>query len=347
MTKWCYQRVGRGHRRAMTLIEVLVVIGIIGLLIALLLPAVQNVRESARKVQCQNHLHQLGLALHNYHDTYHVLPPGCVWSSNDPTLNQGWGWGAMLLPYLGQGPLYETLGVGQTTLGAALVSPAQQRAFTMRLPFYVCPSDATQQLAHDYRLYNGFALTASGGIAERHVITGGGGGGGAGVFGVPSSVASYIGSFGDTWRPDCVVSSLDDLYGNGAFGSNARIDFASFTDGTSHTFLVGERTWKNYAATWSGTDYWDTFDTLGLSMTLGTAFYLINDDPEPFNLSCDGRGAAGFSSRHVGGSQFIMADGSVKFVSTSISSNAATGTGERGVYQKLAARNDGHAVGEY
>lgn len=167
------------------------------------------------------------------------------------------------------------------------------------------------------------------------------------MFGVPSSAASYIGSFGDTWRPDCVVSSLDDLYGNGAFGSNARIDFASFTDGTSHTFLVGERTWKNYAATWTGIDYWDTFDTLGLSMTLGTAFYLINDEPEPYNLSCDGRGAAGFSSRHVGGSQFIMADGSVKFVSTNISSKVASGTGERGVYQKLAARNDGHAVGEY
>ena len=95
----------------------------------------------------------------------------------------------MLRPYLGQQPLYETRGVGQITLGAALVSPAQQRAFTMRLPFYVCPSDATQQLAHSYRLDNGFARTASGGIVERHVIAGGEGGG-AGVFGVPSSAAS-------------------------------------------------------------------------------------------------------------------------------------------------------------
>ena len=172
MTNGRYQRVGREYRRGMTLIEVLVVIGIIGLLIALLLPAVQNVRvpavqnvrESARKVQCQNHLHQLGLALHNYHDTYQVLPPGCVWSSSDPTLNQGWGWGAMLLPYLEQRTLYESLGVGQTTLGAALVSPAQQKAFTVRLPFYVCPSDATQQLAHGYRLYNGFTLTPSGAL---------------------------------------------------------------------------------------------------------------------------------------------------------------------------------------
>ncbi|MBC8113337.1 MAG: DUF1559 domain-containing protein [Candidatus Saccharimonas sp.] len=330
----------------MTLIEVLVVIGIIGLLVALLLPAVQNVRESARRTQCQNHLHQLGLALHNYHDTHQVLPPGCVWSSMDPTLNQGWGWGAMLLPHLDQQLLFESLGVNDGTLGTALASAGQQPFFKRPLHFYVCPSDTTQELAHGYRLYNGFTpVTAPpGGVVMRHVITGPGG---AGVFGVPSSVASYVGSFGDTWRPDCTVTSLDDLYGNGAFGSNARIDFASFTDGTSQTFLVGERTWKNYAATWTGVDYWDTYDTLGLSMTLGTAFYQINDDPEPYNMSCDGKGAAGFSSRHPGGSQFVMADGSVKFISTNISSAVSSSPAQRGVYQKLAARNDGQSIGEY
>lgn len=328
----------------------LVTIAIIGLLMALLLPAVQNVRGAARRTQCQNHFHQLGLALHNYHDTHHSLPPGCVWSSNDPSLDQGWGWGALLLPHLDQGTLHQSLGVNRLTLSEAVSTPALQSLFRTRLAMFVCPADSTQEIVHNYRLYNGF-VAVSGEVSmarspnSNHIITGGGGG--SGVFGIPSSVASYVGSFGDTWRTDCTVNSLADVYGNGSFGSNARIDLAAFTDGTSHTFLLGERTWKNYAATWTGVDYWDGFDTLGLSMVLGTAFYKLNSDPEPYNLSCDGKGAAGFSSRHDGGAQFLMADGSVRFVSTSISSEVSTDPVRRGVYQKLAVRNDGQTVGDF
>jgi prepilin-type processing-associated H-X9-DG protein len=308
------------------------------------------VRDSARRVQCQNHLHQLGLALHNYHDAHLCLPPGCVWSSNDPALNQGWGWGAMLLPHLDQQALHQSLGVTRMTLGEALASPSQQPLFRTPLAVFVCPADSTREVVHDYRLYNGFVPTPTTSfgagplVPQRHIVPGGGG---AGVFGIPSSVASYVGSFGDTWQPDCMVSSVDDLYGDGSFGSNARISFSSFVDGTSQTFLLGERTWKNYAATWTGLDYWNGFDTLGLSMAMGTAFYRINIDPEPYNLSCDGRGAAGFSSRHAGGSQFAMVDGSVRFISEHISSEVTANPARRGIFQKLAARNDGQVVGEY
>ncbi len=95
------------QRRAFTLVEQLVVIAIIGVLVALLLPAVQMAREAARATQCQNHLKQLGLALHQYHDTHNVLPPG--WLADEPVGVPGWGWATHLLPYLEQQNLEEGL----------------------------------------------------------------------------------------------------------------------------------------------------------------------------------------------------------------------------------------------
>src|SRR6516164_352800 len=99
------------NRRAFTLIEVLVVISIIGLLVALLLPAVQAAREAARRIQCVNNLKQLGLALHTYESASRSFPPGYV-SSFDASGNDtgpGWGWGAMLLPQIEQKPLFDTV----------------------------------------------------------------------------------------------------------------------------------------------------------------------------------------------------------------------------------------------
>src|SRR5687768_201165 len=95
-------------RRAFTLIELLVVIAIIGILVALLLPAVQQAREAARRTQCKNNLKQLGLALHNYHDQHKLLPPGYVsdYTTAGTDTGPGWGWAAMILPQIDQGPLF-------------------------------------------------------------------------------------------------------------------------------------------------------------------------------------------------------------------------------------------------
>src|SRR5271156_5146954 len=127
----------RGARRAFTLIELLVVIAIIALLIALLLPAVQAAREGARRAQCVNNLKQIGLALHNYHGSFQIFPPG--YSSNfDASGNDtgpGWGWAAMLLPQIEQGALYATINVKLP------IEDSSNTARLQSIPTLLCPSD--------------------------------------------------------------------------------------------------------------------------------------------------------------------------------------------------------------
>src|SRR5687767_15666539 len=111
--------IDRRRRPGMTLIELLVVIAILALLIALLLPAVQAAREAARRTQCKNNLKQIGLALHNYHDTHLTLPPGYITrfpQDQAATEQSHWGWGAFTLPFLEQAPLYNLLQPGTLSL---------------------------------------------------------------------------------------------------------------------------------------------------------------------------------------------------------------------------------------
>src|SRR5688572_8489446 len=124
----------RTARRGFTLVELLVVIAIIGVLVALLLPAIQAAREAARASQCRNHLKQVGLALHQYHDTMGRLPPG--WVANQPEGVPGWGWSAALLPYLEQGNLDANL-----KRHLPIADTVNQQARETVLPILLCGSD--------------------------------------------------------------------------------------------------------------------------------------------------------------------------------------------------------------
>lgn len=126
----------RPSRRGFTLIELLAVLAVLGILMSLLLPAVQQVREAARRTECQSRLHQMVVALHDYESSHQVLPPGSLVMGSAMPLQTGWGWGAMVLPFVEQRPLYDRLdfnvGTGQGNNALLLSTP---------LAVWQCPSD--------------------------------------------------------------------------------------------------------------------------------------------------------------------------------------------------------------
>ncbi len=322
-------------RRAFTLVELLVVIAIIGVLMALLLPAVQQVRESGRRMSCQNNLKQIGLASLNYHTTYGTFPPGYIGEHPDPRVTQGWGWAVFLLPYLGEGDLYEQLAPDDQSLRVASLNKATEPLLRTAISVYRCPSDRLEDVAHESRKLIPFVYPPSLPRPSRPhfhpppppppIISVG--------------ASNYVGSFGDEWRMHGLWS-VDDFRGSGVFGCNTEIRLANITDGTSNTFAAGERTWENYAAVWCGVDKWNACNTSGLSMVAGTAAFVLNDTPPANYATCRGHGSAGFGSRHPDGAQFVMCDGAVRIVADSIEFRNSAVPEDLGTFQKLARRND-------
>jgi len=291
---WRQPRAGT-RRVAFTLVELLVVITIIGVLISLLLPAVQSAREAARRMQCSNNLKQLGLALHNYHSAIGCFPPGWICeydSSNSIVQRPEWGWIVFLFPYMEQENIYRQLRVGDRTLAAAYSDTSYygQPLLRVKLGILRCPADTTfDYLPHSLRAW--------------------------GNVNFEPATCNYVGVMG-------IFDVAGDVANTGLFSGNRSYKFRDMTDGTSNTVVAGERHKRCLSASWAGPADPTDASPIGVYHVGGRMSVKLNNmlvvapGQQP-TYDC----AEGLGSGHPGGAQFLVGDGSVRFLTDSIDFN--------------------------
>jgi len=337
------KRSSRRKRQGFTLVELLVVIAIIGILIGMLLPAVQQVREAARRMQCGNNLRQLMLANLNYESAHQAFPMGYTVTSN----NAGWGWGARILPFIEQNSLFDELGVLRTPLDALLASPPANLIQLMQTPIntFLCPSDSGWQ---------GNFLLPDLDAGGRRSFQGG----------IQATISNYKAAAGAI-APQIRIGSGTDAFprdGLGLFMGNNKIAMAEVTDGTSNTIALGEAdTLIRRSGTWLGIRSGNTMSHSSIYYVVSWAGARINQPhgapfPNSGNSGSPDRNPGlntppgantGYGSLHPGGANFCYADGSVHFLSEDIDhrpvySNSGLGDANlMGLYQRLMCRNDG------
>ena len=349
-------------RNGFTLVELLVVIAIIGLLIGLLLPAVQMAREAARRMQCQNHLKQIALAVHNHHEMKNTLPAECSYNTNDSELLPiGLNWRVRILPFVEQQNVANLVDLNDSSVASGnpltLLDLARYRWSSNRIPFYLCPSNSTA-LMDNYPPQMSNTFTDDGVTRNKYTSH---------YYGVPGALGIRPGTTNSYYSVADTMTAYAAMGGrvvvgphanNGIIIINGRLSLGSITDGTSNTFLVGEISWddfgghyewsrgtmasqagatmvsaKGIAYDWSinyGRDKEPTYTT-------GKTFLLPNGTPDTQNYPVKGQSTAGssvggFGSNHTGGCYFALCDGSVRFVSETIASDTLLG---------LASRNGG------
>ncbi len=308
-------------RRAFTLVELLVVIAVIGILIALLLPAVQAAREAARRMQCANNLRQLGLAAHNHHDTFGHFPPGFMVFDHQSQPSGGWAWGVFLMPFIEQSPLRDTLSVTKYTLSEVVSDPDLLTMLQMPLAVFKCPSSPLGPL----REYGTGPTAAMVGTANYTCSRG--------FFNY-----NYSGHHMTPPKPN-----------NGVFYGESSTRIRDITDGTSNTIVLGERTaLPDDNGNWPS---WCGPGRLGIGSTVSSSVSIEMNHPTQIHA---------FSSHHSGGANFGFADGSARFISDAIESATggvnpgntgnhsdfvqAAAQGLVGVYQLLGVMNDGQII---
>ena len=281
----CTRRVRRGF----TLIELLVVIAIIAVLIALLLPAVQQAREAARRSQCINNLKQLGLALHTYHDSMNVFPPGWIGvqgGNSDMEGPSGFAWGSHILPYIDQAPLYNRLNFNVSCTDASNAIARQTVLASFR-----CPTDPSPNI---------WSLGEEGNPSNILAT-------------LPS--ANYVGSFGTLGFEDICASPPfpgAQCVSNGMFFHNSSTRMRDAVDGTSNTVFLGEHR-SNAALRWNST--WVGVIPAG-EEAIARILAVSDHTPNHPSLHIDD-----FSSWHTGGVHFLFGDGRVRFITQNIDTN--------------------------
>jgi prepilin-type N-terminal cleavage/methylation domain-containing protein/prepilin-type processing-associated H-X9-DG protein len=300
------------RRRGFTLIELLVVIAIIAVLIGLLLPAVQKVREAANRMRCQNNLKQIGLALHNFHDTYQSLPAGVYGPSSTgaPTINNGkdLSYLVYILPYVEQQSLYNQVDFTQGYNGPNNVANVNP----VLVPVYQCPSCAAVE-------QNGGGVNGKAGHYQAVM----------GPKGTnPQTGAPYTGI--DLGANQGGASNQGMLY------PNSRVKLTDCPDGTSNTLLVGEMAWNQSNCFRPWTRGWgggDTNAAAGMGKNVNQETGALNQTP--YNGSSNFNDVS-FGSQHTGGANFCFGDGGVRFVSRGI---------DMSIYVSIASRNGGETRG--
>ncbi len=344
--------------RGFTLIELLVVIAIIATLVAILLPAVQQAREAARRSTCKNNLKQFGIALHNYHDTYNTFPAGLYIATNNgiPDGIEGrdgsWSWGTMLLPFVEQPALFDLLRPGPVEMADAVGTPAVLAEMQKPISLFRCPSDPAPDTNDWFQVPS--SATPPG---DANCTTGC----------EKIATANYVGVANSNNMERNNVNGIF-VWADARDGNSTTVRrMRDVTDGLSNTIAIGERTWElnnpalgrkdrvNAAVVFGANGNSKLHDQQGLIYVLGTTRTAINCvDGQVANPDVCERG---FSSQHKGGAQFVMGDGAVRFVSENINhvrngigANPG-GTSENGyvdgTYERLSAINDGAVLGEF
>ncbi len=297
------------RRSGLTLVELLVVIAIIGVLIALLLPAIQSGREAARRTQCSNNLKQIGLACLSYHDSFRGFPSGYITSvpySETVATMPGWGWASLILPMMEESGVY-----GAIHFGLPIEDPRNAIIQTV-ISGYLCPSDQVEPVD--------FLLTDVGGNAIIHAA--------------PSSYAACVGSD---------ASEVDAATGNGVFYRNSHTRIAMITDGMAHTTIVGDRGWGQVHGIWAGApdsavtragefNPWQSATATAPALTLAHNNWI--------NILSDSDGGLDdFSSFHTDGANMLFADGSVHFIHSIVTDGP-----ERQDFWAMGTRAGGEAI---
>ncbi|WP_425398752.1 DUF1559 domain-containing protein [Aeoliella sp.] len=308
-------------KRGFTLVELLVVIAIIGILVGLLLPAVQSAREAARRTQCQNNFHQIGVALHNYHSTNGEFPEGQI-NRLTPSYYHAPGWGAKLLPFIEQASGFDGFQDGPA---GNIIDPGMREVGGILIEAYLCPSDASESTWVE--VSSGFNVGPGPNDDYRR-----------------SNMAGVAGAF--LWIEEGSISKCRDN-ARGMMINTRALRVKDCTDGTSNTVITGEVTGgrgrhPSFGEAWIGHTWigWNLQDVSRGINPFGSLPGGRDDGIDPF----DGDGGnrhqeyyteVGFSSYHPGGCHFLYSDGSTRFLNEDTNQN---------VLHAYATRADGEII---